>query len=75
MHAENLVKVARIGGVMGRRRPPTLRKLYLKFAVKIVLSKHVVLVMQIINIIINIDNIRQKRPNEGPILKLNKRLK
>ena len=41
-----------------------------------VLSKHVVLIMQIINIIIiNMDDIRQERPNEGPILKLNKRLK
>ena len=41
-----------------------------------VLSKHVVLIMQIINIIIiNMDDIRPERPNEGPILKLNKRLK
>ena len=40
------------------------------------LSKHVVLIMRIINIIItNMDDIRQERPNEGPILKLNKRLK
>ena len=40
------------------------------------LSKHVVLIMRIANIIIiNTDNIRQKRPNEGPILKINKRLK
>ena len=44
--------------------------------VKMALSKHVVLIMQIINIIIiNMDDIRQERPNEGPILKLNKRLK
>ena len=34
------------------------------------LSKHVVLIMQIINIIINIDDIGQETPNEGPILKL-----
>ena len=31
--------------------------------------------MGIIDIIINIDNIRQERPNVGTILKLNKRLK
>ena len=37
--------------------------------------KHVVLIMQIINIIINMDDIRQERPNDDPILKLNKRLK
>ena len=36
---------------------------------------HVVLIMQIINIIINMDGIRQEKPNEGPILKLNKGLK
>ena len=41
-----------------------------------VLSKLVVLIMRIVNIIIiNMDDIRQERPNEGPILKLNKRLK
>ena len=40
------------------------------------LLKHVVLIMRIINIIIiNMDDIRQERPNEGPILKLSKRLK
>ena len=31
--------------------------------------------MRVINIIINMDDIRQERPNEGPILKLNKKLK
>ena len=39
------------------------------------LSKHVALLMRITNIIINMDDIRQERPNMGPILKLNKRLK
>ena len=40
------------------------------------LSKHVVLIMRIINaIIINMDDIRPERPNEAPIVKLNKRLK
>ena len=40
------------------------------------LSKVVVLIMRIINIIIiNMDDIRQERSNEGPILKVNKRLK
>ena len=38
------------------------------------LSKHVVFIMRIINIK-NIDDIRRERPNKGPILKLNKRLK
>ena len=34
--------------------------------------------MQIVNIIINVEDIRlenQERPNESPVLKLNKRLK
>ena len=39
------------------------------------LLKHVVLIMQTINIIINMDDIRLEKPNEDPILKLNKRLK
>ena len=34
------------------------------------LLKRVVLIMRIINIIINMDNIRQERSNEGPNLKL-----
>ena len=42
--------------------------------IKIVLSKHIALIMQIINIITNIDDIKQEEPNENPILKLNKRL-
>ena len=42
--------------------------------IKVVLSKHIVLIMQIINIITNIDDIKQEKPNESPILKLNKRL-
>ena len=44
-------------------------------AIKIVRSKHVVLIMQIINIIINMDNIRQESLNECPIFKLNNGLK
>ena len=39
------------------------------------LSKHVVWIMRVINIIINIDDIRQEKPNKSPILKLNKKLK
>ena len=41
------------------------------------LSKQVVLIMQIFMQIIkiNMDDIRPERPNEGPILKLNKRFK
>ena len=42
---------------------------------KIVLSKHVVLIMQIINIIINMDEIIQERSNKGSILNSDKRLK
>ena len=39
-------------------------------------SKHVVLIMRIIiRILINMDNIRQERLSEDPILNLNKRLK
>ena len=72
MCAENLVKVTIIGEVMSRKEGTFLSS----SAVKIALSKNVVLIMRIINIIIiNMDDIRQERPNEGPILKLNKRLK
>ena len=39
------------------------------------LLKHVVLIMQIINIIIKMEDIRQERSNEDPIVKLNKILK
>ena len=56
---------------MGRKTPPTLRKLS-GFAIKIVLLKRVVLIMRIINLIINMDDIRQERSNEGPILTSNK---
>ena len=77
MCAKNLVKVTGIGGVMSRKGPLTLRNLSLKFAIKMALSKHVVLIMQIIMRIIkiNMDDIRPERPNEDPILKLNKRFK
>ena len=72
MCAENLVKVTIIGEVMSRKEGTFLSS----SAVKIALSKNVVLIMRIINIIIiNMDDIRQQRPNEGPILKLNKRRK
>ena len=43
--------------------------------IKIVLSKHFNLIMRIINVIINMEDIRQERSNKIPILKLNKRLK
>ena len=39
------------------------------------LLKHGVLIMQIINIIIKMEDIRQERSNEDPIVKLNKILK
>ena len=63
------MKVTRIGEVIGRKRPPTFS------VIKIMLAKHVFLIMQIINIIINMDNTTQERLNKGPILKLNKRHK
>ena len=37
------------------------------------LLKHVVLIMQIINVIINMGDIRGERSDEGSTLKLNKR--
>ena len=43
-------------------------------AIKIKLSKHVILIMRIINIIINMDNISRERLNESQIFKLNKDL-
>ena len=36
---------------------------------------HVVLIIRIIKIIINMDDKRQEKSNEGPTLKLNKRFK
>ena len=61
---------------MGRKRAPTLRELPSSSAIEIVLSKYVVLIMQIIvRIIINMDDIRQERLSESPISNLNKRLK
>ena len=74
MRAKNLVRVSRIGEVMGRKRP-TLRDLYFCSPIQIVLSKHTVLIMRVINLIINMDDIRQEAPNKSPILKLNERLK
>ena len=71
MCAKNLVKVTKVGNVLGRKRPPTLRNLSSSSAIKIVLLRHVVLIMQVINIIIIMDNIRQERPNRNS----NKRLK
>ena len=44
------------------------------FAVKIVLSKYVVLIIRITNIIIKMDDVRQERPKEAAMLKLNKTL-
>ena len=75
MHAKNLVKVTGTGEVKGGKRPPTLRSFPSSSAIKIVLLKHVVLIMRIINVIINMDEIRQERSDEGPTLKLNKRFK
>ena len=75
MHAKNLVKVTRTGEVMGRKRPATLGSILSSSAIKIVLLEHVVLIMRIINVRINMDDIRQERSKEGSTLKLNKRLK
>ena len=75
MCAKILVKVTRIEEVMSKKGASTLRNFSFKSAIKMTLSKHVVLIMRIINIIKNIDDIRRERPNKGSILKLNKRLK
>ena len=77
MCAKNLVKVIRNAEVMSRKRLPILilGSFHSSSAIKIVLSKHVVSIMRIINIIINMDDIRQERPNESSVLKLNKKLK
>ena len=41
----------------------------------IIITIIIIMIIKVIIIIINMDDIRQERPNEGPILKLNKRLK
>ena len=48
--AKNLVKVTGAEEVKGGKRPPTLRKLFSSSTIKIVLVKHVVLIMRIINV-------------------------
>ena len=45
------------------------------YSIIIVLPNRVVLIMRIINIIINMDDVKQERSNKSPTLKLNKRLK
>ena len=75
MHAKDLVKEARIREVMKRRRSPILSEIFFKSAIKIVLTKHVILIIRIIDIIrdsFKHDDNRQERPNEGPILNFNK---
>ena len=72
VYTKNLVKVTRTGDAMGRNRPPTLRKLFSKSAINIVLFKQVVLIMRIINVITNMDDIRQETSNKRPTLNLNK---
>ena len=56
---------------MNRKRHPTSKNHPSSSTIKIGLLKQVVLIMLIINIIIKMDNIRQEKPNESPILKLN----
>ena len=68
--AENLVKVTRTEEALEAERTTFSSG----STIKIILSKHV-LIMQVINMIINMGDIRQERPNEHQILKLNKRLK
>ena len=65
------MKVAKIEEVMNRKRNPTSKNHPSSSTIKIGLLKQVVLIMLIINIIIKMDNIRQEKPNESPILKLN----
>ena len=68
MHATNLVKVTRTGEVMGKKETTYFKEAFFQVS----LLKRVVLIMQIINIIINMDNIRQERSNERPTLTSNK---
>ena len=75
MHAKTLVKVTRIGEVRAKRDHLLEGSFPSSSTIEIVLSKHVVLIMRIINIMINMDNMRQERPSEGQILKLNKKFK
>ena len=76
MHAKKLVKVTGTGEIKCRKRPPTLRKLSFKFH-----HQNSVVEARFFNYannccaIINMDDIRQEKSNEGPTLKLNKRFK
>ena len=65
------MKVAKIEEVMNRKTNPTSKNHPSSSTIKIGLLKQVVLIMLIINIIIKMDNIRQEKPKESPILKLN----
>ena len=56
---------------MNRKRPPTSKNHPSSCTIKIGLSKQVVLIMLIINIKIKMDNIREEKRIESPILKLN----
>ena len=45
------MKVARVGEIMSRREPPMLKSFLSNSAIKIVLPKHVVIIIRIINLV------------------------
>ena len=65
------MKITKTEEVMRRKRPPTSKNHPSSSTIKIGLSKQVVLIMLIINIIIKMDNIREEKPTKSPVLKLN----
>ena len=68
-----LWKYPELGKLWEKKRTPTLSSSY---AIKIILPKQDVLIMRIIiHIIINMEDIKQVKPSESPILNLIKRLK
>ena len=69
------MKVTGAGEAKSRKRLPTLINRSFKFGHSGSVLKHVVLIIQIINVIINMDKINKERLDEGSNLKLNKRFK
>ena len=64
VHAKNLVRVTKTGKLRAQRDHLLLGRFPSSSAIKIVLLKHFVLIMPIINVIINMDDIRQERSNK-----------
>ena len=70
MYTKDVWKISKIGEVTVRKILPTLKKLLFNF-----LYLNSVIETHCLNLITNMDNIRQERPEENPILNSNKRLK